>query len=80
MPTWELVKDRVLMLQVSHLDIPRTVTPTDNGGAIDTSAASLIAGGASTPYWLDQVGRIVSTYPYVRGNFTDSEVLDVPTS
>lgn len=73
MPKWEQVKDRVLMLQVSPLDIPRTVTPDDINGA----AAALIVGGANTPYWLEQVGNIVSTSPYTR---SATDVLDVPTS
>lgn len=70
---WEQVCNRVQMLQVDADDIPRTVTPDD----VDGAAAILIAGGATTPYWLEKVGEKVLTYPYTR---SDTDVLDVPTS
>jgi len=70
-PSYEQVCNRVLMLQVDPLDIPRTVTPPDINGV----AAALVAGGAITPYWLEQVGNIVLTYPYTR---SATDVLDVP--
>lgn len=70
-PKWEQVTNRVLMLQVDPADIPRTVTPDDINGV----ASALIAGGATSPYWLEQVGNIVMTYPYTR---SATDVLDVP--
>lgn len=74
MPQWEQVKNRVQMLQGDFTnDIPRTVTPDD----IDGLAAALIAGECTTPANLEQVGNIVSTYPYTRAA---NDVLDVPTS
>lgn len=74
MPQWEQIKNRVQMLQGDFTqDIPRTVTPDD----IDGLAAALIAGGCTAPADLEQVGNIVSTYPYTRAS---NDVLDVPTS
>lgn len=61
-PTYEQICNRVLMLQVSPLDIPRTVTPADINGV----AAAFVVAGATTPWWLEQIGNIVLTYPYVR--------------
>lgn len=71
-PEWEQVKTRVLMLQVDVRDIPRTWTPDDINGV----AAALIAGGVTTPYWLEMVGKQVECYPYVR---SETDVLDNPT-
>jgi hypothetical protein len=67
---WEQVCNRVQMLQVDARDIPRTVTPADINGV----AAALIAGGVTTPWMLEQVGNIVTTYPYTR---SATDVLDV---
>ncbi|MEN6532768.1 MAG: hypothetical protein ABFD89_03845 [Bryobacteraceae bacterium] len=69
-PKWEQVTNRVLMLQVSPADIPRTVTPADINGV----AAALIAGGATSPWWLEEIGRRVTTYPYTR---SETDVLGV---
>jgi len=70
-PSYEQVCNYVLMNQVDPLDIPRTVTPADINGV----GAALIAGGATTPYWLEQVGQQVLTYPYTR---SATDVLDTP--
>lgn len=72
-PVWEQICNRVLMLQVDPLDIPRTVTPDD----VDGLAATLIAGGVNTPRELEILTNRVTTYPYVR---SATDVLDVPTS
>lgn len=52
-----------------------------NAGTKDASvvstAASFVAGSATAPWWLEQIGNKVLTYPFTR---SDKEVLNWPTS
>lgn len=61
---------KVLDYVFNH-DYPFTFTPADVSGV----GAAMVAGGATTPYWLEQVGNIVLTYPYTR---SANDVLNVP--
>lgn len=48
-------------------------TVADVGGV----GAAFVAAGATTPYWLEQIGTQVLTYPYTRAA---NNVLNWPTS
>jgi hypothetical protein len=72
---YEEVCDYVLGQQISAADPVHHIIQ----GAEDVNGVGVafIAGGAVTPYDLEQIGNIVLTYPYTRAA---NDVLDVPTS
>lgn len=45
--------------------------------AVASTAASFVAGSATSPWWLEQIGNRVLTYPHTR---SDKGVLNWPTS